>query len=899
MSRPADIDLGLRIPVEGVQLIEASAGTGKTFTLATLHARLVIESGLPVTQVLAVTFTEAATKELRDRLRERLLLAARLAEGDAADERDESQRLTALLVAAALAREGAERLRGRLRAAAQAMDLAPIHTIHGFCRRVLAEHALEAGEVLGEVELLENERALREEVATDLWRAFSVDAPTHALLRAQWPGPAALARDLRTLVAAERLLPAPVPGDAAAARRRLEAQCADLAAAFAMHGADARAALEAACAGRQLAGNRFRAEWIAPVWDALAAWAPLHPPEADFPEQFARFAQHELAARTAKGKATPASPLFAAIGRWCEARADFDDACEQARIALLHRLRDRARARLAELKRLRAQRGFDDLVGDVAAALAGETGPRLAAALRARWPVALVDEFQDTDPAQWSIFRRIYADAPPPADAGVSALFLIGDPKQAIYRFRGGDVHTYLAAAARADARHALERNFRSRPSVLATVEALFRAGGDEAFAQPGIAFASVAPGGRVADADALDGEVPAPALDVALLDAPEAALAAEEARAVAATACVAAVRALLEGGTRIREGATLRPVRPADIAVLVEKHADAVRIRARLAAAGVPCVAAGRDSLYASAEATQMLCLLEALADVTDDSRLRALLATPWFGLDAAAIAALDAEAAVHRQWQDRVLDWRETLERRGILALVNALCAEAAPRLLRLVDGERRLSNLLQLAEALQEAQPAGTGVMALREALQRRIHEADPDNRTELLRLDSDAARVSIMTVHASKGLEFPFVFLPFVATGGAGRGGPTLAAVAHEDGLRTTTLRCGDAAWTRACAAEAAEERAESLRLLYVALTRARHATWLCWGAVNNVQHTALAWLLHRDAAGGRSAPDAAAIATRLRALAAATPGMRVRPAVDAVPAGRLRLEAPPA
>ena len=207
-------DIGLTIPLQGVQLIEASAGTGKTFALATLYARLIIERGLAVPGILAVTFTEAATKELRERLRRRLVLALRIVEAAASPSIDipdsEEVRLTTALITAAIAREGSTALRQRLRIACAAMDLAPIHTIHGFCRRALADHALEAGQPLIEHALIENEQALRDEVATDFWRLRSLDAVDARTLRSLWSGPEQVADSLRDLLAMDTLLPAPV-----------------------------------------------------------------------------------------------------------------------------------------------------------------------------------------------------------------------------------------------------------------------------------------------------------------------------------------------------------------------------------------------------------------------------------------------------------------------------------------------------------------------------------------------------------------------------------------------------------------------------------------------------------------------------------------------------------------
>ena len=927
-------DLGLNIPLHGLQLIEASAGTGKTFTLATLYARLVIEQGLAVPDILAVTFTEAATKELRARLRQRLVLALRIVESaDAAVPASatladsEEVRLTVALTAAAIEREGLPALRQRLRNACAAMDLAPIYTIHGFCRRALADHALAAGQALVERALVENEHDLRREVATDFWRASSLDAFDARTLRSLWKSPEQLADSLRELLALDTLLPEPATVDDAA-DQDLSAARRELATAFIAHGERARAMLRQACTDKAVNATVVKGDAVDPVWQALAVWAAQ--PDAGDPanDKLSNYSRAKLATKTNKGKATPESPLFVAIENWASAKAAAERAQQLRQIALVHRARDFARARLAAIKRERGLIGFDDMITGVAEALAGPTGDQFAACLQAQYRVALLDEFQDTDPRQWTIFRRLFVTttsvgahlgatgscgepspvalmrAPTgeeiPRETASRALFLIGDPKQAIYRFRGGDVFTYLAAAIAADARHALAHNFRSRPSMLRAVQALFDLAGADAFAQPGIAFTPVVAGGRCGDDDFIRDGRAAPALNLLLLPDSER-VSVETARQSATLACVGAIHALLAdslaGRARLTDkNGVARAIAPGDIAVLVEKNSDAERMRAALALTGIPCVAAGRQSLYRSEEAEQLRWLLEALLAPADDELLRAALATPLIGLDAGAIAALDVDESAHRNWQDRLQSWRLLVERGGVLALVNELCAQNAARLLALVDGERRIGNLLQLAEAMQAGPAAKSDLFSVLAALERRIAEADDENDDELLRLESDAERVKILTLHKSKGLEFEFVFLPFAATGGSARRATAPAMARYHDGVQRVARLFPEAGGT-AEIAEKNEDRAERLRLLYVGLTRARLATWLVWGDVNQAANTPLARLLHR--AAGEIEPgsiDRQSIDARLALLKAQAPdAIAVLAAASAWPTARLRFD----
>ncbi|MBT2746886.1 MULTISPECIES: exodeoxyribonuclease V subunit beta [unclassified Lysobacter] len=829
----------LDLPLDGLRLIEASAGTGKTYTLATLVARLVIERGLRVGEILAVTFTDAATQELRERLRRRLLLAARIAADDPAlpVEHDDAERsITRELVRAQAEHEGAAALRTRLQRAAREIDLAAVVTIHGFCARVLAEHALETGQAFAAPEMIGSERELLDEIALDVWRAFGSEATAAELLSLQWPGgPSSLASDLGALLRAPLLLP-PAPAESADPLPHLLHAADALRASFARHGDDAFAALDAAIAGKVLNGNSYRANLPRELWSALNQWSANGDAAQPLDERIEKLTPAALIAKTNKGKdaATPASPLFDAVAAYLDAAAQRAQWMAGQAVSLVHRIRDAARARLAELKRVRRVQSFDDLIGDVAAALEGPDGEALARRLREQYAVALVDEFQDTDPRQWAIFQRVFAQR---------ALFLIGDPKQAIYGFRGGDVHTYLTAAALADQAPPLDHNFRSRPSLLRAISALYAQAGETAFVDTRIAFREVQAGGAVADADLRRDGATAPALTVRALPAPgdgrkKPEWSAPESRELAARACVAAIHGWLRDAREGRATIGARALQPADIAVLVRSHDEAARIQQALIAAGIPAVAAGRRSLFATAQAMEVLTLFDALLHPGDGGRLRAALATVLIGLDGAAIAQLARDEDLQRDWQLRALAWRERWQRHGPLALIADLCAEHAPRLLGLNDGERRLTNTLQLGETLQEADTRSLGLHGLRDWLRLRIAEADDSDEKQQLRLESDAHRVQILTLHKSKGLEFGLVFMPFVAIGREPRGGRWCEYPDPQHGrimqLQTQVSDPHTPDWDSARERAAAEARAEDARLLYVGLTRARHALWIATG-----------------------------------------------------------------
>ncbi|WP_435013410.1 UvrD-helicase domain-containing protein [Xanthomonas arboricola] len=999
MSASPVTDPYLELPLHGVRLIEASAGTGKTFTLATLFTRLVVERGLRIGQILAVTFTEAATQELRRRIRERLVLAATLvpdapvgaaraatdladdpsrpgpllheapdafvathlatgtetptapvgaarAATDLADDpsrpgpllheapdaflathlatgtetptapvgaaraatdlADDPSRpgpllqdapdvlLTRAVLATHLANgtETPVALRRRLQQAVEEIDLAAVFTIHGFCARVLREHALESGQAFAAPELLANDRELLGEVAADLWRQRAADAAMAEDLIALWSGgPDALASDLRALVRHPTLSPAVATtnDDSAALLQAVQDASAALAAAFQAHGSAFFDTIMAAIDGGILSKVSYKPEWLTTLWhwfDSFAAAPSMHTtPHA----KLIKLTAAELAAGTNKKfvERTPASPLSHEIDGYLTALAGVEAWRSRRRIRLLHALREDAIARLALLKRQRRVQTYDDLVDGVAHALEGAQAQALVTRLRAQYAIALVDEFQDTDDRQWAIFSNVFGEGPLARAAGLEpALFLIGDPKQAIYGFRGGDVRTYLAAAVTAELAPPLSHNFRSRPGVLAAIDALYaQAGYTDAFLTDGIAFHPVRPGTKRVDADLQRDGGPAPALT--LWRAPDpppppAAAAAKtkqagkpkpwsanRARELATAACVAAIRGWLAGGRDGTATVNGRPVQAGDIAVLVRSHGEATRMQQALGAVGIPAVAAGKQSLFATDEALELLALLQALLDPGDDSRLRAALATVLIGADAAAIAALAHDGERHRRWQQQALDWRERWQRGGPLALIGDLGAAHGQRLLALVDGERRLTNYLQLAELLQEADARALGPHGLVDWLSRRIANADDNDEAQQLRLESDARRVQIVTLHKSKGLEYPLVFLPYIGIGRSDKGAGRHCVVHAPELGRQLHWKTDkdDPTWSAAETAWKQEQRAEDARLLYVGLTRAEHALWIASGPFHQHERTALSGMLRAlDALQGAAGEGAVVVDT---------------------------------
>ena len=878
----------LTFPLHGSRLIEASAGTGKTWTIAALYLRLVLGHGssgldngeragsgfgralLPC-EILVMTFTRAATRELSNRVRERLVEAA-------AFFRSANECTDPYLAALAAAYPGhAERHQAahRLMLAAETMDEAAIFTIDAWCQRMLREHAFDSGSLFDE-ELVSDERALFEDAAHDYWRqnVYPLNAGALAALMACWPNVGALKQSVRELVRRIHLLGA-VPDDALAAliARVERAQNAELA--RLKDGWFERANQMAQWISEQRAlapkcfnGNKLRPDSLVKWFEALRAWAldptMLMPALTDTAWQ--RLTPDGMADACSKGFASAAPACFGhTTNLW-----DALKAIEPLSHALYGHAASCIARRIAELKQRSRQFGFADMLERLKTALEGENGAQLRARITAQYPVAMVDEFQDTSPDQYAIFNLLYRVGENERDHG---LFLIGDPKQSIYGFRGADINSYLAARASTAGRHyQLGTNYRSTAAVVAAVNQLFLhaehgfAAGAFKFRQGEVnplPFEAVMAHGR---SERLVG-VAGPFEALAVCSSARDDMGSIECRAFFAHHCAEHIVALLNDPQAgfAHAGAFTRLV-PADIAILVRDRREAQAIRRALAQRKVQSVyLSDKDSVIDSVEAADMLRWLQAVASPLDGGLARAAFATRTAGLALAALARIAADELAWEQRVEQLKALHAIWQRHGVLAMLRRFVhqLDLPSSLLREAGGERRLTNLLHLAELLQSASRGLDGEQALIRWFAEQVAgfgERGDGGEERVLRLESDADLVKVVTVHKSKGLEYPLVYLPFAATARkTDRRNRSFFEFVDGDDQRRLDLALSDEAL-------AAVERArieEDLRLLYVALTRARHFLWLGVAAVaarkageNRLHESALGYLL----AGG--APIAA-------------------------------------
>ncbi|POA53631.1 exodeoxyribonuclease V subunit beta [Pseudomonas sp. FW507-12TSA] len=835
--------LALAFPLRGSQLIEASAGTGKTFTISALYLRLVLGHGgatagfgreLLPPQILVVTFTDAATKELRERIRTRLAEAARFFR----DEIPAPDGLIEQLRQEYSAEQWAA-CANRLDIAAQWMDEAAVSTIHSWCQRMLREHAFDSGSLF--TQTLETDHSdLLGEVLRDYWRLFCYPLQGEALnwVRSHWVGPAELLPRVRALFGNERRDPQDqTPGeliDASLQERR--AALVQIKAPWRQWAEELREICLQGVASKSVDGRKMQARYFEPWFDKISAWAEDESLEQlDIGTGFSRLTPEGMGeAWKGEPPSHPGLDAMAGLKASLEALPSPD-------AAVLQHAAQWVGARFEEEKRRRAEMGFDDMLLRLDGALQNDDGGRLASLIREQFPVALIDEFQDTDPVQYRIFESIYRieDNDP-----ATGLFLIGDPKQAIYAFRGADIYTYLRARQATDGRlHTLGTNFRSSQAMVAAVNHVFlqaeqRPQGRGAFlfrqsnGNNPVPFLPVAAQDRQERLQ-VDGQ-PLPALNFWLLPS-EQPVSGALYRQQQAAACASAIVGLLNGGQQGRSGFVrdqqgCTGLLPADIAILVRDGKEAQAIRTELAARGVRSVyLSDKDSVFAAQEARDLLVWLKACAEPDVERPLRAALASLTLDLPLLELERLNQDELA---WEARVMQfrgYRGIWRSQGVLPMLRRLLHDfqLPQALMARSDGERVLTNLLHLCELLQQNAAELDGEQALIRHLAEHLALSGQAGEEQILRLESDEQLVKVVTIHKSKGLEYPLVFLPFICSTKPVDGSRLPLHYHDGAGKPQVSLRP-----TEQLIAQADEERlAEDLRLLYVALTRARHACWL--------------------------------------------------------------------
>lgn len=854
----------LSFPLYGSRLIEASAGTGKTYTIAALYVRLVLNHGgqhafrrdlqsgpgLMPPEILVVTFTEAATKELRDRIRARLVEAAQLFRGQL-----ETEDSFLIDLKADYAPEQWPACAFWLDSAAQWMDEAAVSTIHAWCKRMLGEHAFASGSLFNQ-ELQKDHSALYEQVVKDYWRSqcYELTGPALQWVIEQWQTPQQLWGLLQPVLKSNaQSLPAHTERLAQLIETGLtehKQQLAELKQPWLTWVDELEALIEQAAKAKAFQANKMNSSHRGGWFTKLRTWAQdAEQLKLDIGRGSERLTPEGLAEIWKEDSSPPDHPaLFAmqelpaqlqALEHW------LPDAMRWHAASWVHQ-------RFSEEKNKRAELGFDDLLTRLDQALQADQEGRLAQIIRQQFPVVMIDEFQDTDPVQYRIFDSVYNLAANDPEIG---LFLIGDPKQAIYSFRGADIYSYLAARQATAGRHYnLDTNFRSTHAMVAAVNQLFaRAtsyprgaflfGGE---GEDSLDYVQVKAHGRATDW-LVAGEKQ-PALTFWHLPADEKRLAKGYYSATMAASCASEIVRLLNSANTgfVDAQGELQPLQASDIAVLVRGIGEAREIRAALAERQVRSVyLSERDSVFNSQQAFDIQLWLAACLQPEDERAVKAALASQTLALSLTELDNLQQDERLWEATVERFKGYQQRWQQRGVLPMLRKLMHDyqLPQRLVKDSQGERALTNLLHLAEILQQQARELDGQATLLQYLQH-AYAAGEVADEQVLRLESDANLVRVVTIHKSKGLEYPLVFLPFVSSYRPCDKKDTV--VVQQDSARQLFLRAPDEqVWQQA----ERERLAEDLRLLYVALTRSKHACWLGVAEVGDGLHSAaLGYLL---------------------------------------------------
>ena len=849
MKAPTPFNLTETPLARGTSLIEASAGTGKTYAITTLFVRLIVEENLSVREILAVTYTDAATEELRHRVRQALVQASQAFASGVSD-------IPFLKALVAKYRDQSREMEARLRNALCDFDEAPIYTIHGFYQRTLRDRAFESG-LLFDTELVTDPSEFMREIADDFWRRHFYEAGpilVNFALKNGF-GPARFLGLLRTCTNYPQIeFISPAKG------RRLDSLSAELESRY-------QAAREV---------WRSEADEIKACFGSATKWGNLpynddEPMAALFDQLDTCFSESDTAfealaclddfctsslleKKSARSKApVPIHRFFGLCEEVCKAEQIWLAGLQLAFVEF-------ARAELPRRKTERRIQYYDDLLTRLDDALSGPGGQSLAADLQARYRAALIDEFQDTDPVQYAIFRRAFS-------GGGTFLFLIGDPKQAIYGFRGADIFTYLEASDQASDRFTLGENWRSESGLVTAVNKIFSAA-PGSFVFERIGFQEVVAKGN-ADAEPLTlGGKKEPPFQLWFWRRGER----KEIPKTLATKTLPQVVAgeivrLLSGNTKIGE----RRLKPEDISVLVLENKQAAKVQEALRDFNIPSVLHTTASLFESHEAAELYRVLAGIALPGDERLVKSALATDLFGVDGSQLA--ECTEAQWQKWLQLFHDYGEFWSRHGFFRMFRHCLQrqQVRQRLLGFPDGERRLTNILHLGEVLHQAEAERRlGVSGLQKWFAGQMAQEGEASEEHQLRLERDDNAVKIVTVHKCKGLEYPVVFCLFSWRDSDIKRGHEEQVFFHDPAHGHKLVRDLGPDVAEEHRQQARQERlAENVRLLYVALTRAKHRCYFVWGAIKGAGTSAPSWLFHRPPAG--DGPLLAALEAHFKSL----------------------------
>ena len=825
------------VPISGFNLVEASAGTGKTWTLSALYVRAILEKRLPVESILVITFTNAATAELATRIRQRLTDVLQVLQQEQAND----DPLLQYVYETYFPVVDQDQFRQTVLHVEQCLlnfDQAAIFTIHGFSQRVLTDYAFMNQQAFN-MTLQSDTSVLLRQLVQDYWRKTFYSAPLdglRCLLQQSWFNPEYFERQLGNILGRPSLS---IPGEkfdwqAGRLVTLLDESWQQAADIWQSQGSQIAALIQEnkAVLNKRSAGSIEKALLTLDSF-FLSPQRSLNPEKA-----YKYFSQSGMVGATLKKKEPLQHAFFAAMEVYLEHADSLNQALLKVRDTILYDVFHYCQAELDSVKRQQKAWGFDDLLLNLRKVLDSEMAAVVIDAVSRSYPVALIDEFQDTDPVQYQNIKDLFK-------ARAEAVFLVGDPKQAIYSFRGADLFTYLSAREDVDNLYFIDTNFRSVAGLVDAVNALFEREKPPAFMHEDMGFVPSKAGPGSDQSLFLDGEAVVPMNFCQPLDE-ESKLPSAIVRQVCLQDMTRRIVEMIDAGQAGKLVLNNKAFQAANIAVLVRSHKQAQQVQRALAEAGVGSSLLSQSSVLLEREADWLALILQVMASPHDIALLKTVLLLPVFNLPATDIAgesaALDKWLALfyeaHMQWQDQ-----------GIFVALTEFLARNQLRqvLYSMPGGERVLTNFNHLIEILHQQE---FELNARPDALlywYEEIRQLDKSQHPEFsqLRLDSESNLVKVVTIHASKGLEYDVVFCPVVWH--QSRAHSSDYFIYHDDaGLARFGSGSQDVEGAELSHRESLEE---DLRLLYVAFTRAKNACYLYWARVKSGSYGGMAWLLH--------------------------------------------------
>ncbi|CAN2045011.1 exodeoxyribonuclease V beta subunit [Candidatus Magnetomoraceae bacterium gMMP-1] len=838
--------------LDGTNLIEASAGTGKTYTLTGLFLRLILEKGLKVNNILVVTFTEAATEELRDRTRKVLRDALRAFSNQLEKTHQSYNFLHAMVKKSKNKGNDPKIISEHLQLALNCFDEAPIFTIHGFCKRMLHENAFESSSLF-DTELITDQASILQEIVDDFWRKnfYNASVPFigYALENNYTPD---IFLNLFSQNIAKPFL-------------KIIPEKIDISDTYKQEEEEVKKTYDAvnnlwACSSREIQDllmnyeglnrNQYRhssiPKWIKEMDNFMHSNGMNVKPF----DNFKKFCKSSLKSSLKKNYNPPEHLFFDLCEDLAQKSKNLCKTFDNILLKLQLDLFSYGSKELAKKKQKKNVQSFDDLLINLHQALFGVGGNALARTIKKKYKAALIDEFQDTDPIQYDIFNKIYQGTQ-------NSLFLIGDPKQAIYSFRGADIFAYLNAAKQAKSKYTLKTNWRSGPSLITAVNTLF-AHHNNAFLFNKISFTPVGPPDKDEVKLYIEGDSNAP-FQMWFMPRPEdkqdKPINKGQANEKIPPAVAYEIARLLSLGAQHKACIGDKPISPKDIAVLVRTHWQARLIQEALRKVNIPGVLYSTDSVFNTSELVEIERILWAIAEYKRDSYIKSALITDIMGFNGDKLNEILQQEDLWEECIDKFREYNQIWNKYGFIRMFRyfMLKEKCRARILQLPDGERSLTNILHLSEILHHASLENQlGIMGLLKWLSKKKADPSASQQEHQIRLETDENAVTIITIHKSKGLEYPVVFCPFAWEGSKIKNMPIkpgLNFTFHDKDTNRLVLPLSRKEIKANRAIAVKEELAENLRLLYVALTRAKQRCYLVWGAFKNFDTSSMAWLFH--------------------------------------------------